>query len=64
MWLFPGLTILAAVGILAVLVQMGLKSDTRSQLLLSLLSWGIVLVLYADHPLAWRLDRRGGARRP
>ena len=26
---------------------MGLKSDTRSQLLLSLLSWGVVLVLYA-----------------
>ncbi len=47
MWLFPGLTIVAAVGILAVLVQMGVKSATRSQLLLSLLSWGIVLVLYA-----------------
>jgi GABA permease len=47
MWLFPGLTILAAVGIVAVLVQMALKSDTRSQLLLSLLSWAVVLVLYA-----------------
>jgi GABA permease len=47
MWLFPGLTILAAVGIVAVLVQMAFKSDTRSQLLLSLLSWGVVLVLYA-----------------
>jgi GABA permease len=46
MWFFPVLTILAAVGIVAVLVQMGLKSDTRSQLVLSLLSWGVVLVLY------------------
>jgi len=47
MWLFPGLTILAAVGIVAVLGQMALNGDTRSQLLLSLLSWGVVLVLYA-----------------
>jgi GABA permease len=47
MWFFPVLTILAAVGIVAVLVQMAFKSDTRSQLLLSLLSWGVVLVLYA-----------------
>ena len=47
MWFFPWLTILAAVGIVAVLVQLGLKDDTRSQLLLSLLSWGVVLVAYA-----------------
>ncbi|HET9759025.1 MAG TPA: amino acid permease [Nocardioidaceae bacterium] len=47
MWGFPFLTILAAVGIVAVLVQLGVKSDTRSQLLLSLLSWGVVLGLYA-----------------
>ena len=46
MWFFPVLTILAGVGIIAVLVQMAFKSDTRSQLLLSLLSWGVVLVLY------------------
>ncbi len=46
MWFFPVLTILAAAGIVAVLVQMFFKSDTRSQLLLSLLSWGVVLVLY------------------
>lgn len=39
MWFFAGLTILAAVGIVALLAQMGFKSDTRSQLLLSLLSW-------------------------
>ena len=47
MWLFPWLTILAGVGIVAVLAQMAITSKTRSQLLLSLLSWGIVLVLYA-----------------
>ncbi|MEO7351932.1 MAG: amino acid permease [Marmoricola sp.] len=47
MWFFPVLTIVAAVGIVAILTQMGFKSETRSQLLLSLLSWGIVLVLYA-----------------
>lgn len=47
MWLFPGLTIAAIVGILAVLVQMFLTDDTRSQLLLSLLSWAVVVGLYA-----------------
>ena len=47
MWFFPVLTILTIAGILAVLVQMGVDDDTRSQLLLSLLSWAVVLVLYA-----------------
>jgi len=47
MWLFPYLTIIAALGIVGVLLQMLLTSDTRSQFLLSLLSWGIVLALYA-----------------
>ena len=46
MWLFPGLTIVAILGILAVLVQLGLSPDTRSQLLLGLGSWGVALVLY------------------
>lgn len=46
MWLFPGLTIVAALGIVAVLVQMALTADTRSQLLLSLLSWAVVVGLY------------------
>ena len=46
MWFFPVLTILAAAGIVAVLAQMGFKSATRSQLMLSLLSWAVVLVLY------------------
>ena len=47
MWLFPYLTLARDAGIVAVLVQMGVTSDTRSQLLLSLLSWGIVLAFYA-----------------
>jgi GABA permease len=47
MWFFPYLTILAALGIVAVLLQMFLTDATRSQLLLSLLSWGVVLALYA-----------------
>jgi GABA permease len=47
MWFFPVLTILAAAGIVAVLVQMLFTDDTRSQLLLSLLSWAVVLALYA-----------------
>jgi GABA permease len=46
MWFFPVLTILAAAGIVGVLLQMFFKDDTRSQLLLSLLSWAVVLVLY------------------
>ena len=46
MWFFPVLTIAAGVGIVAVLLQMGFKSDTRSQLLLSLLSWAVVIGLY------------------
>ncbi len=46
MWLFPWLTVLAAVGIVAVLAQMALTSDTRPQLLLSLMSLAVVLLLY------------------
>ena len=47
MWFFPVLTLLAIAGIVGVLVQLGFTSDTRSQLLLSLMSWGVVLVAYA-----------------
>jgi GABA permease len=47
MWLFPYLTIAAGLGIVAVLLQMFFTEATRSQLLLSLGSWGAVLVLYA-----------------
>ncbi len=46
MWLFPVLSILTAVGIVAILVQMALDADVRSQFVLSLLSWCVVLVLF------------------
>ncbi|WP_448638597.1 amino acid permease [Geodermatophilus sp. URMC 63] len=47
MWLYPVLTLLTAAAILAILVQMFVRADTRSQLLLSLLAWALVLVAYA-----------------
>jgi GABA permease len=47
MWGFPVLTLLTMAAMVAVLVSMGVKSDTRSQLLLSLLSLAVVLGLYA-----------------
>jgi GABA permease len=46
MWLFPALSVLTAVAIVLVLVQMGIQDDVRSQLILSLLSWAVVLVLF------------------
>jgi GABA permease len=47
MWLYPVLTLLTAVAIVAVLIAMGFNADTRSQLLLSLLAWALVLIVYA-----------------
>jgi GABA permease len=46
MWLFPVLSILTTVGMLAILVQMFLDASLRLQLLLSLLSWAVVLGLF------------------
>ena len=46
MWFYPVLTILVAAAIVAVLVAMLLRGDTRSQLLLSLLAWAVVIVAY------------------
>ena len=46
MWGFPVLSILTAVAIVAILLQMGIQSGTRSQLLLSLLSLAAVVVLF------------------
>ena len=46
MWLFPALSILTAVGMLAILVQMFFDESLRSQLILSLLSWAVVLGLF------------------
>jgi GABA permease len=56
MWLFPVLSIITAVAILAILVQMGLQEAARSQLVLSLLSWGVVIVLYLANK--WFIGRR------
>ncbi len=46
MWAFPFLSILAAVGIVAILVQMFFIESTRSQITLSLLSWAVVLIAF------------------
>src|SRR4051795_2228246 len=46
MWLFPGLSIFVALGIVAILAQMLFDKDARPQLLESLAAWGIVVVLY------------------
>ena len=56
MWLFPVLSVLTAVAIVLILLQMGLDKDIRSQLILSLLSWAVVLVLYFANK--WYLNRR------
>jgi GABA permease len=46
MWLFPGLSILVVVAIVAVLVQMAVQDDVRIQLLLSLGAWALVVIVY------------------
>ncbi|HVK35333.1 MAG TPA: amino acid permease, partial [Microlunatus sp.] len=46
MWLFPALSIIVIVAIVAVLAQMGWNSTTRIQLVLSLLSWALLLVIF------------------
>jgi GABA permease len=60
MWGFPVLTLLTIAGILAILVQMALDSATRSQLLLSLLAWALILVTFGLN----RLGRRGETAGP
>jgi GABA permease len=56
MWLFPLLSIVTVGGIVAILAQMGIQKDSRSQLFLSLLSWAVVVALYAAN--RWFLARR------
>ncbi|TNM42022.1 amino acid permease [Nocardioides albidus] len=46
MWGYPVLSIVAIVGIVAVLLQMALNDKVRPQLLLSLLAWGVILAAY------------------
>ncbi|OBK10643.1 amino acid permease [Mycobacterium asiaticum] len=59
MWWFPVLSILTAVGIVAVLVQMAFDDAARSQLWLSLLSWVVVVAVY----LGMARARRDGLAR-
>ncbi len=47
MWFYPVLTIVAAAAIVAVLIAMFVREDTRSQILLSLLAWAVVVGAYA-----------------
>jgi GABA permease len=61
MWLFPALSFLTTAGIVAVLVQMYFQKSARSQLLLGLLSWAVVVVVYAAHK--WLLTRRAAVER-
>ncbi len=46
MWGFPVLSFVVVAAILAVLVQMGTQKEARPQLVLSLLAWGVVVVLF------------------
>ncbi len=56
MWLFPVLSIVTVVAIGAILAQMGIQKDSRSQLILSLLSWAVVVLLYFANK--WFIARR------
>jgi GABA permease len=56
MWGFPVLSILSALGIVAILVQMALQDDVRSQLVLSLASWAVVIALFFIN--RWFVARR------
>jgi GABA permease len=56
MWLFPVLWILTAAAMVDILVQMYLQKEVRSQLLLSLLSWAVVIVVYLAS--SWVFRRR------
>ncbi|CAN5721132.1 amino acid permease [soil metagenome] len=56
MWLFPAVSIITAVAIVAILVQMGIQADVRSQLVLSLLSWAVVILVYLAN--RWFINRR------
>ena len=47
LWFYPVLTLLTAAAIFGVLVSMFVREGTRSQLVLSLLAWGVVLVAFA-----------------
>jgi GABA permease len=46
MWLFPVLSIITGVAMLAILVQQGMDNSTRSQLFLSIGAWAVVIVFF------------------
>ncbi|MDQ2802065.1 MAG: amino acid permease [Pseudomonadota bacterium] len=54
MWLYPYLTLLTIAAMVGVLVSMLFREDSRSQLLLSLLAFAVVLAVY---PLTRRFSR-------
>jgi GABA permease len=56
MWLFPVLSIFTVLAIVAILAQMGIQAGSRSQLILSLLSWAVVIVFYFAN--RWFIARR------
>jgi GABA permease len=56
MWLFPVLSIFTVLAIMGILAQMGLQKDSRSQLILSLLSWAVVIGFYFANK--WFIARR------
>ncbi|MEO5743022.1 MAG: amino acid permease [Terracoccus sp.] len=70
MWWFPALSLITALGIVLVLVQMGLTEDVRIQLVLSLVSFGVVIVLFlinkariARLPIRAEVEPTGNAHR-
>jgi GABA permease len=56
MWLFPGLSIFTIIAIVAILAQMGIQQGSRSQLILSLLSWAVVIAFFFAN--RWFIARR------
>ncbi len=56
MWLFPVLSIFTVLAIMGILAQMGIQKDSRSQLILSLLSWAVVIGFYFANK--WFIARR------
>jgi GABA permease len=56
MWMFPVLSIFTVAAIIAILAQMGIQKGSRSQLILSLLSWAVVIVFYFAN--RWFIARR------
>jgi GABA permease len=54
--LCPVLSIFTVVAIVGILAQMGIQEDSRSQLILSLLSWAVVIAFYFANK--WFIARR------